>query len=356
MKEKIIFIGLVLIMAVSACGPVTQPVVEIPTSEIPIEAVDATATMPPPVKLNICYSAKSASAASLWYAQDSGIFSKYGLEVNLIYIASGSDAVTALISGDVDMCMVAGAAVVNAVAAGQDTVMIAGLYNRFIAGFYTTSNIKTPDDLRGATLAISRPGSSSTVGTLLVLDAFNLVADQDVTLISVGNDPERLVAMKSGQVSGAVLSPPSSIEAEREGFNKLFDLAASDIPYQFTGIGTTRTFIKSDRAAVISFMKALLETNARMKADPEGTKTILASYLELDPNADSFVLERSYDAFIANNLEDIPYPTLPGIQTIIDTSISTNPDVASVTPEEVVDMTIVAELEESGFISSLQTK
>lgn len=359
MKEKIVFVLVILVLIVSACTPAQAPTVTSVTEvveQVPTETIPSTPTTVPLVEVNVCYSATSAGTASLWYAQDMGLFEKYGLQINATYISSGSDAVAALIAGDVKLCLVAGAGVVNAVAAGQDIALIAGLHNRFIAGFYTIPDVKTSADLLGKTLAVSRPGSSSTVGTLLVLDAFGLVADQDVTLLSVGNDPDRLAAMKAGQVSGAVLSPPSSLLAERDGFNKLFDLATSDIPYQYNGIATRRAFIESDRTIVTAFMKAIIEAIALMKADPEGTKAILVKYLELDPVADAEILDGSYEALVTSGLESIPYPTLAGIQTIIDTSIPTNPDAASVTPELTVDDSIVKELDESGFISDVQGK
>jgi NitT/TauT family transport system substrate-binding protein len=338
MQKKIALLTMALMLTLAACAPAVPTPTEL-------------------TSIDVCYSANSASTVVMWYAQEEGLFEKYGLEVNLEYISSGSSAVAALIAGDVDICMVAGAGIVNAVAADQDAVMIAGLYNKFIAGFFTTPDIQSPEDLIGKTLAISRPGSSSTVGTLLTLDAFGLTVDKDVTLLSVGNDPERFTAMKAGQVSGAVLSPPSSLYALQEGYTLLFDLAASeDIDYQFTGLATRRAFIESDRETVINFMKAIVEASANVKANPEATKALFVKYLELDPATDQYIIDGSYELFIEKGLESVPYPTLAGLQTIIDASIETNPDVANITPEDTVDMSIVAELEESGFIAGIKTK
>lgn len=353
--KKFAVVLLSLVMLLAACTPASQTPVVTQAPEEPAEtSVPPTETEAAPVKLNVCYSANSAGMAPLWYAQEKGLFEKYGLEVTTTYISSGSDAVAAMIAGDMDMCIAAGAGVVNAVAAGQDVVLVAGLHNRFIAGFYTSAEITTAEQLRGTTLAISKPGSSSTVGTLLVLNELGLDPNADVTLVSVGNDPDRLAALKAGQASGAVLSPPSSLMAEAEGYNKLFDLTTSDIPYQYNGIATRRAFIESNRAAVTAFMKAMIEAIALVRADADGTKAILAKYLELDPVADAAILDGSYDAFVTLGLESIPYPTLPGIQTIIDASVADNPAVASVTPEQVVDESIVKELEENGFITSVQ--
>jgi len=358
MKSKLSTLLLVVVLLLSACAPTaaeTAAPTTVPPTQKPADtAVPATATTAAPVKLNVCYSANSAGTAPLWYAQDKGLFAKYGLEVNLTFISSGSDAVTALITKDVDLCEVSGAAVVNAVAAKQDAVLIAGFHNKYIGGFYTKPEIKTVDDLRGKTLGISKPGSSSTVATTLALQSFGLVADQDVTLVSVGSDSDRLTALEAGEIDGAVLSPPSSLQAEEHGFYTFLDMTSSDIPYQFNAVATSRAFTESNRAAVTAFMKAVIESIALMKADPDGTKAVLANHLDLDPVADASVLDGSYKAFVADGLESVPYPTLPGLQTIIDTSIDANPDVASVTPDMAVDTSIVQELEDNGFITSVQ--
>jgi len=336
MKNKLSILMLVIAVLISACVPT------------------ATSTPAPLAKLNVCYSAPDAGIIELWYAQDNGLFAKYGLEVNATLISSGSSSAQALIAGDVDMCLMAGAAVINAVAAGQDLVLIAGLQNKYVAGFYTTPDIKTGSDLRGKNIGISKPGSSSSVGAALVLKSFGLDPNKDVTIISIGGSSERLTAMLAGQISGSILSPPQSILAEQNGLHKLFDLTTSDIPYQFFSVATSRSFVASNRPMATSFMKALIESIARVKSDPDGAKATLAKYLDLDPLADAAILDGSYADFVTKSLQSVPYPTLPGIQTVIDTSIDDNPALASITPDQVVDISIVQELENNGFISSVQ--
>ncbi len=74
--------------------------------------------------VNVCYSALSGTQAVTWYAYEKGLFEKYGLQVNLVSMSGGSEAVTSLVSGDMDICQVAAPSVVNAVAAQQDVVII----------------------------------------------------------------------------------------------------------------------------------------------------------------------------------------------------------------------------------------
>jgi NitT/TauT family transport system substrate-binding protein len=281
------------------------------------------------------------------------LFEKYGLEVKLVYINSGTKAVTALLAGDVDICQIAGSAVVNAVAAGQDAVMIAGLYNTYPASLMVTASIKTAQDLHGKALAITQPGSSTDVGTRLALKQLGLEPDKDVALLAIGEEGARMAAMEAGQVAGSLLTSPDTLIGRQKGYTTLLDLGATNIPYQHTGIATTRKYIAAHPAEVENFMKAVLEAISLMKKDPAGTKTTMAKYLLLDPDKDAASLEDAYQSLILNGLSDIPYPTLPGIQTLIDYQSASNAAVGQITPDQVVDLSILNALQDSGFIAQL---
>jgi NitT/TauT family transport system substrate-binding protein len=110
--------------------------------------------------MKVCYSAISATQSIVPYAYESGIFKKYGLDVSLQFINSGSNSVLAILAGDVAACQVAGTAVVNAQAAGQDVVIIAGIFNNFPATIFVRPEIKTAADLKGKALGITDFGGS----------------------------------------------------------------------------------------------------------------------------------------------------------------------------------------------------
>jgi len=104
---------------------------------------------------------------------------------------------------------------------------------------------------------------------------------------------------------------------------------------------------------VTAFVKAMVEAVALMQNDPEGTKAVLAKYLELDPVTEAANLEETYQAIILNAFETKPYPSIAGIQTVIDSLYPENPDVANITPEQTIDLSILDELEKSGFFTGL---
>ena len=75
----------------------------------------------------ISYASVSGTRAPLWIAKDLGLFEKYGLDGNLVYIASGVTSVNALLGGSVDIIAASGSSAVGAAARGAPLVIIASL-------------------------------------------------------------------------------------------------------------------------------------------------------------------------------------------------------------------------------------
>lgn len=345
---------LVLALVISGCGSAAPFI----TPDSPAEA--ETAGFPPTApetqeldSIHVCYTAITGTQVVTWYAYENQLFEKYGLQVELSYINSGTRAVIALLAGDMDICQMAGSAVVNAVAAGQDVVMLAGLYNVYPASLMVTAEITSPQDLVGRALAITQPGSSTDVATRLALSYLGLEPDTQVALIALGEESTRMAAMQAGQVAGTLLTAPDSLLGRDLGYIELVNLGELGIPYQHTGIGSTRHFIQTHPTRAGNFMKAILEAIARMKIDPQGTLAVMSQYLLLDPVTDAASLQDAYQSLVLENLEAIPYPTLPGIQTLIDSLSSTNPATSQITAGQVVDTSVLDSLQESGFFDTL---
>src|SRR5499426_79242 len=114
-----------------------------------------------PTKLNVGYVGVTSDNAAAFIARDTGIYTKNGLDVQLIYFNSGSTAVTALITGDTPISQTAGPGIINATLNGSDTVMIAGGNVTLDYWMLSRPEIKTPAALKGGAVAISRFGSAS---------------------------------------------------------------------------------------------------------------------------------------------------------------------------------------------------
>ena len=357
MKKSTVIL-IVLFILLSACASpapaATSEPTALPAATEPIVIPTSTAT--PLTEVNVCFSAPTTTQAVPWYALEKGIFEKYGLKVNLIQISGSSKAMSALISGDVSICQMSGNAVINAVAAGKDAVMIAGIYNTYPAVLVARPEIKTVDDLRGKKIGTDAVSSASEVATRLALQKMGLQPGIDVNVIEVGTEPDRVAAFRAGQIDAMLTTAPYLHQLRADGVSVLFDFGKVGLPYVHTSLITTRKFIQENRPVVLNFMKAIIESISLMKADPAGTQEVLAKYIGLDPVADAADLSDAYDNIILPLIQDVPYPNPDGLQTLITFTIESNTDAAGITPEQLVDLSILKELEDSGFVSGILKK
>jgi NitT/TauT family transport system substrate-binding protein len=293
--------------------------------------------------VRVCYSALTATQIPLLYAYDQGFFEAEGLSIELTYFESGTAAATAMIADEIDICQIAGSAVVNAGVAGEDLVFLAGLFNTYVYSVLVTPDITGPQDLIGRSMAVSRIGSSSDAALRIALRSMGLTPDEDVAILAIGDQSARVAAMETGEIAGTVASIPDSTRAQQAGLVELLDMSTLNAPFQHTAIATSRQFISDRRATTVAFMRAMLAAIESMKQDRAATMEVMAEYLSLDPEADAELLAAAYDDLVPTYLADIPYPTLDGIQTLLDELEAENPSAADYQPEDLIDLSVLQE-------------
>ena len=124
-------------------------------------------------KLMGVYAAQSLSSSMPWIAQEAGIFRRYNLDFQLIFIASGQPVIAALLGGDAEVSVGGGVAMIRAfVQGGTDLVVIGGIKNVLTHSILAGPKIKRLEDLKGkksgsagsaamATILLSRPSGVS---------------------------------------------------------------------------------------------------------------------------------------------------------------------------------------------------
>lgn len=303
------------------------------------------------IKLNIGYVGINSDNVIAWVAREGGIFTRNGLDVQLIYFQGGTTSVMALVSGETPIAQTAGPGVVNAVLGGSDAAMIAGGVTTLDYWLLSRPEIKTPEQLKGGAVAISRFGSASDFIVRYALQRIGLTPVKDVAILQIGALPDRLAAMETKRVQATVLAPPAMYMAQKRGFNILADVAALGLAYQATGVATTRRFIREHPETVRRYVRAQVEAVHRFKTDRQLGMTALAKYLRVQ---EKDILERTYQGAIAENkLPAKQYPTLEGIRTILKPLAEQDPKARAAKAEDFVDMRFIKELDESGFIDRL---
>src|SRR5882672_5751967 len=163
-----------------------------------------------PDKLVGIHSSRVMSQSFPWVAQEAGIFKKYNLDFNLVFISSSSIVTAALLGGDAEMTITGGIGNVAAYARGStDVVFIGGVKNTMTQTLVAGGNIKRPEDLKGKKIGVSRIGGISHYFTIQALRRLGMDATKDVQFIQTGGDPETLAAFISGSIDVANLTPPT---------------------------------------------------------------------------------------------------------------------------------------------------
>ena len=308
------------------------------------------ATGHPMEKVTIAYSSLSGNMAPLWITHDRGLFRKYGLDVQLVFIESGTTTVQSLISRDVAFAQMAGAGAVQSRLKGSDVVMIAGVINTLTFKFFVDKSIKQPDQLKGKTVAVTRFGSSTDFALRYALERYGLAPEKDVAILQAGSMPTIIASLERGKIQGAMLSAPFTLKAKNMGFPLMADLQMLGLEYQHTGLATTQTLIKSRPDLVRSAMKAYVEGIHYYKTHRAESLAVLAKYLK---TTDMDVLTEVYEDVGLKLIAEKPYPTLRGIGIMLRELAATNPKTTSARPEDFVDLTFIKELDSSGFIDRL---
>jgi ABC-type nitrate/sulfonate/bicarbonate transport system substrate-binding protein len=284
-------------------------------------------------------------------AKETGTYQKNGLDVQLIFFRGSTTAVMSLLARETPISQVTGPPIVSAGLRGADAVMIAG--GAVLAEYWLLSRpeIKTAEQLKGGTVAVSAFGGQSDFVARLALKKLGLTPAKDVTMVQIGTAPDRLTALETGKVRAALLNPPESFIGERKGF---YGLANVSIPTQSTGVATTRRFIRENPDIVRKYLRSQVEAVHRIKTDRATAMNVLSKYLGL---RDKEILEKAYED-ISNDriLPPKQYPTLEGLKNILEPLAETDPKAKAAKPEDFVDMNLITELDRSGFIDGLYKK
>ena len=287
--------------------------------------------------LPVTYSATNANMLSLWVAKDAGYFDDQGLDVRMLLIRGGSLAVQLLVTGQSPIGLIGGTSAAYAYLQGnKDIVVISRLQNVMAYTLGAKPDIQKPEDIKGKKLAVSRFGSTSDFVAEYALKHLGLKRT-DVTMIQIGLEGDRLIAMQRGDISLSVFSPIITPVVKKAGMRILLDLEELKVPYLLTGHGTTRSFLEKNRPVVVKFMKASILAIKRIKNDRPFAEKVLAKYVR---TTDQEAVKTALDHQI-KILPDTPYPFEDGIKTILDDLARSNSEARNIAPSALIDTSVV---------------
>jgi len=303
----------------------------------------------------IGYSSFSSNQTPLWVAKEEGIYKHFGLDIDLILIEGGTRGAQALISGDLPIMGMAGQPIISARARGSDLVIIGGVVNKMNYILASAPGIKKPEELRGKRVAISQIGTASYHAVILALKHWGMDARRDrITILQTGNQAARVASLQSGGSDVIIVNPGLSSTLKERGFNVIADFSELPIPYPQQVIAARERLLKTDSDLAERFLKAVAVGTA-FTWDPknkERVKAVLARYLRLDGVEKA---EEHYQSAL-KVLPKKPYADPVGISAMVEFMAETDPMVAKLKPEEVINHSLLKKLDESGFMDQLYKK
>jgi ABC-type nitrate/sulfonate/bicarbonate transport system substrate-binding protein len=293
-------------------------------------------------RLRVAHSTLTATNSVLWVARDRDLFPRHGLDVSLIYVA-GVRSMQALLAHEVEIGSISGTTAIQANLAGADSVIVGGISNSVLMSLVAAPDIGSVDALRGKRVGVTRFGSLSDFMARNQLRRAGITPDKEVALIQTGGYPESVAAMQANGIQAAMLSPPyHTIAIKRLGFRELVDLSRTT-KYQSNALVVLRQFAQSKPAVVTAFMEAYVEAVRVFKQEREFTLGVLGRAMRSNDRA---ILEETY-GFYRDYFNDIPQPTLEGIQLILDEMAPNAPKAREARPQDFVDLRFVRALETS---------
>ncbi len=300
-------------------------------------------------KLRLAYASVTSAFAVPWIAKEAGIFRRRGLDIEIVYIASGPRTIQTLISGGVDVAAIGGGSGIDAKMAGADTVFVATAVNRVLLYMVAAPEIRRIEDLRGKSIGATRAGTLTDFFTRYYLRQAGLVPDRDVFIRGTGGLPETVAALKAGQIHAGTFGFPAVLQARAAGFHVLVDYATQGLRYPLSGIVVTQSMIRAREPAVRSFLEGFIEGIHRFRTDPAFAIDVMGRYMR---TADRKILEESQRVY-ASAFERIPYPDPEDIKLVLIQVGDNNPRARGADPREFVDPRLIREIEASGFIKRL---
>lgn len=299
------------------------------------------------------HSSRVMSQSMPWMAQEAGLFKKYNIDHELVFIASSGIVTAALLGGDADMTVTGGIGNVIAYVRGStDVAFIGGVKNTMTQTLVAGGNIKKPEDLKGKRIGVSRIGGNSHYFTIQALRRYNMEPNRDFSFLQTGGDPETLAALLSGGIEVANLTPPTDSQAIAKGYHYVVYGPDLKIPYAATAFVTKRSLLAKRGQVVGQYMRAMAETARIMHTDREFVYKVLGKYLRI---TDRSVLDSAYNAEI-KVLEPRLVIKNEALQAILDEVAPTDARAKKVKPQELIDSRYLDEMEKSGFFDQLWAK
>ena len=301
-----------------------------------------------PTKIIVGYAALNPRVLPLWIAHEQGMFSKYGLDAEPIFIRGAPTLVAGLASGDIPLARSGGSAALAAIAAGHDFKLVATFSSRNTYDLVVRPNIKRAEDLRGKKFALTSIGGTTWMGMMLWLEHLGLDQQRDQIQMQVlGDQTVQAQAIENGIVDATVLDGVFSRRLKQRGLTILGEYNQMTQRLVGQAMIVPHPFLLKFPDVVENYLRAEIEALA-FAIGPRNKPAVLKALMR-HLKVDAAAAEEGY-LDLLRGVDRKPFPSLEGMRNTQRLMKLRSPKVAEVKVEDVVDDRIMRKLDESGFI------
>ncbi len=301
--------------------------------------------------VRVGYPSLATGFAASWVTADKAIWKKHGLDVELIFLRGGSRTVSALIGGSVDFILGSDLGITTAIVQGASLTRVGVTTNTLGYSIVVQPAIKTVRDLKGKIIGIT-PGRDAAYARVVKLLRDNgMEPAKDVIFLSVGDGgpSARVAALSSGVIHATMFTPPSDKISEKMGMSIL---ARFDVANVGAGINTTPGFVQKNRPQALRFLRGYMEGIHYLKANKDESLKIFSKYVR---NPDLAIMAYLYEEISSRAEKDLR-PQSDAVRALLDLAALDSPQAKKLTEKDNWDLSLVEEIQRSGFLEQVYKK
>lgn len=282
-----------------------------------------------------------------YIAEEKGFFKRRELDTRMVTFSRSND-INALVSGDIQFDLTAPDKVVHSALGGFPVKMVMATARGLNLALTVHPSIRTAADLKGKSVAITGFSGLPYTGLLLSLRELGMTKEQVVPL-NIGGKTARFEALLANRVPAAILDPPYTTMAVKEGYRLLVDLAPLDVPFLRNIVAVAEKTLRDDSRTVARFIAGLSEGMQfyRNKSNKEDSMKILAKYLRLPLDKNRAMIEEGYETYRDMMLKK-PYADAASMKLLLEIIAESNPKAKGVNLAALIDSSFVERMDREG--------
>ena len=284
-----------------------------------------------------------SSLVPFWIGQEQGIFAKYGIDLELIWMQSNLST-SALLAGEVDTVFGTPQSVFSVLTTKNPPplVTIAAWGSASEHWLVVDPAIKSAKELEGKAIGVSRPRSADHGYTMVILERLG-IDPRKITFLSTGGQASRSAAVEAGTTLGSSFNRYYTLQLKRKGFRDLAKLERPDYPFPPSIFVVKKEFLQTKRRALKSMLTAMMESSERQKGNKELSLRLIRKYLRIQ---NPEVVEAAYEDGITLGY---PYFTERQFQISLELLSKSMDQPVQLNYRQVVDHSIVDEINRPGM-------